>query len=125
MPFESTLPITNPVLVIQVENLTPGNSPWIRAGWVQAVSTTAIGNVRGQAQRVTFGMQEFSLVVPKFPYRLRFIPKNWVKAWRLKVWERELWLPTDPATSGDFDGVNDLNLIYRKLLDLEAKVDAL
>jgi hypothetical protein len=124
-PIEFTTAITNPVLVIQCENLTQTNKPWVRAGWVQAVSSTAIGNVRGQAQRVTFGLQEFSLVVPKFPYHLRFIPKDWVKAWHLKVWEREIWIPPNAANPGEWEGGVDLNLIYRKQLDLEAKIDAL
>jgi hypothetical protein len=122
-PIEFTATISSPVLVLQCENLMPDKT-WVRSGWVQAISTTAIGNVRGQAQRVTFGMQEFSLAVPQFPYRVRFIPKSWTKAWRLKIWERETWLP-DPNLVGDFNGAIDLNALYRKMLDVEGKIDAL
>jgi hypothetical protein len=123
-PVEFPLLISSPVLVVEVENLAIGNPVWIRSGWVQAVSDTAIGAVRGQPQRVTFGMQEFSLAVPQFPYRIKFMPKAWTKAWRLRVWEREVWLPP-PSLLDDFNGAIDLNAIYRKQLDLEAKIDAI
>jgi hypothetical protein len=123
-PIQFPILISNPVLVISVENLLP-NENWIRAGWVHTVSATDIGAVRGRSQRVIFGAEEFSMAVPRFPFSLRFIPKPWVKSWHIKVWERQILDPTGPGGSGEFDGVNDLNAIYRKLLDLEAKVDAL
>jgi hypothetical protein len=124
-PIQFPVLITNPVLVISIENLLLDHENWVRSGWAQAVSTTNIGAVRGRGERVFFGLQEFSFAVPHFPFSLRFIPKPWVKSWHIKVWERQILDPSGPGSTGEFDGVNDLNAIYRKLLDLEAKVDAL
>jgi hypothetical protein len=80
-----TANITAPTLVISVQNLVPGKSHWVRAGYLQAVSFTNIGEVRGKSQWVNFGPTELALEIPGYPYKLRFSPRHYITNWSLQV----------------------------------------
>jgi hypothetical protein len=114
--------ISVPTLAIDAKILVPGKDKWIRVGWVEPVVLAQVGAatkpVSGQPQRVVEGVHEFRLSAPDLPFQLRFMPREWITAWSIDVYERVIAPTTEPI------GL-DSNLIYQKLLDLEAKVDAL
>lgn len=89
-PARLTTLITVPKLVIQVRNLTPRGDEWERAGYLQAVSLTNIGEVYGESKLIIFGgKREIELKVPAYPYQLEFIPKHWVTNWELEFWTKD------------------------------------
>jgi hypothetical protein len=114
--------MTVPTLAIDAKILVPGKDKWIRVGWVEAVVTAQVGaatkDVSGQPWRVVEGLHEFQLPAPDLPFKLRFIPRDYITAWSIDVYERIIEPTTEPI------GL-DTNLLWGKLLDLEAKIDAL
>jgi hypothetical protein len=110
--------ITSPTIAIEATILGPNGTKWIRVGWVEAVSESPIGPVSGHPQRLNRGQQEFNLAIPATPYQLRFMPQQWVKNWTIKIYQRAIPPALEPVAL-------DANLIFQKLLDLEAKIDAL
>jgi hypothetical protein len=114
--------ISASTLAIDAKILVPGKEKWIRVGWVEPVVMAQVGAatkaVSGQPWRVVEGLHEFHLVTPDLPYQLRFIPRDYITAWSIDVYERIIEPTTEPI------GL-DANLIFGKLLDLEAKIDAL
>ena len=121
LPVLTTHFLTVPVIAIEAKILVEGKD-WVRVGWVEPVVVATIGNgtklISGQPERVTRGFHEFRLNPPELPYQLLFMPREWVTAWELNVYERNIIPVTEPIEL-------DSNLIYQKLLDLEAKIDAL
>lgn len=81
--------ITVPKLVIKIQNLTPGGTTWKRAGKIEAVSLTSIGEVRSQAQWVSFGTTELEFEPPAFPYQIRYSPKHWITRWELELYTKD------------------------------------
>ncbi len=77
--------LTVPKLVITLQNLVPGKSHWVRAGYVQAVNMTNIGEVRSKPQSVNFGPTEVEFEPPGYPYQLRFCPRHYVIRWELEI----------------------------------------
>jgi hypothetical protein len=114
--------ISVPTLGIDAKILVPGKDKWIRVGWVEAVVMAQVGAatkpVSGQPWRVVEGLHEFHLPTPQLPFKLRFIPRDYITAWSIDVYERIIAPTLEPI------GL-DTNLIWGKLLDLEAKIDAL
>jgi hypothetical protein len=114
--------MTVPILAIDAKILVPGKDKWVRVGWIEPVVVAQVGAatkpVSGQPLRVVEGLHEFHLISPDLPFQLRFMPREWITAWSVDVYERIIAPTTEPI------GL-DSNLIYQKLLDLEAKVDAL
>jgi hypothetical protein len=114
--------MTVPILAIDAKILVPGKDKWVRVGWIEPVVFAQVGSatkpVSGQPQAVIEGVHEFHLVAPDLPYQLRFIPREWMYVWSIDVYERIIEPTTEPI------GL-DANLIFGKLLDLEAKIDAL
>jgi hypothetical protein len=114
--------ISVPTLAIDAKILVPGKEKWIRVGWVEPVVMAQVGSgtktVSGQPLRVVEGLHEFHLVIPDLPFKLRFIPRDYITAWSIDVYERIVAPAIEPI------GL-DANLIFAKLLDLEAKIDAL
>jgi hypothetical protein len=100
----------------------PGKDKWIRVGWVEPVVMAQVGAatkpVSGQPLRVVEGLHEFHLITPDLPFKLRFVPRDYIAAWSVDVYERIIAPATEPI------GL-DTNLLWGKLLDLEAKIDAL
>lgn len=89
-PFVLPILLTVPTLVIEIQNLTPKGAKWVRAGYLQAVSQTSIGEVSGQPQRIAFGGKvEVKLEIPAYPYQLRFMPKDYITAWTLELWTKD------------------------------------
>jgi hypothetical protein len=111
-----------PTLAIDAKILVPGKDKWVRVGWVEAVVMAQAGSatkpVSGQPLRVVEGLHEFHLPTPDLPFQLRFIPRDYITAWSIEVYERIIAPAIEPI------GL-DANLIFGKLLDLEAKIDAL
>lgn len=107
-----------PVIVIKADILMARGADWIRVGWVQAVSGSAIGLINGEPKRVNKGRQEFQLEVPEYPYQLAFTPRSYIEAWSILVYEKILEPQAVPLSL-------DSNLVYQKLVDVEAKIDAL
>jgi hypothetical protein len=114
--------ISVPTLAIDAKILVPGKDKWIRVGWVEPVVMAQVGAatkpVSGQPLRVVEGLHEFHLFTPDLPFKLRFIPRDYITAWSVDVYERIVAPATEPI------GL-DTNLLWGKLLDLEAKIDAL
>lgn len=81
--------ITVPKLVLEIKNFVPNKSHWVRAGYVEAVSLSDIGEVSSKAQLVTFGRTEIELEPPAYPYRLRFKPRDYVIKWQLEVFTKD------------------------------------
>lgn len=89
-PFVLPILLTVPTLVIEIQNLTPKGSKWVRAGYLQAVSQTSIGEVSGQPQRIAFGRKvEVKLEIPAYPYQIRFMPRDYITAWTLELWTKD------------------------------------
>jgi hypothetical protein len=111
-----------PILAIDAQILVPGKEKWVRVGWVEPVTLAQVGAatrpISGQPLRVVEGFHEFELKPPDLPYQLRFIPRDYITAWSIDVYERIIAPATEPI---DLDSA----LIYQKLQDLEAKIDAL
>ncbi len=84
-----TAPLTVPKLVLKIANLAPGKSHWVRAGYIEAVSLTNIGETRGKSQWVNFGPTEIELEPPAYPYQLRFSPRHYVTKWAIEVYEKD------------------------------------
>lgn len=114
--------LTMPTLAIDAKILVPGKAHWVRLGWVEAVTIATVGTgtqlIAGQPVRVVEGFHEFEIPAPDLPYQLRFIPREWMTAWSIDVYERIIEPTTEPVNL-------DSALIYQKLQDLEAKIDAL
>jgi hypothetical protein len=114
--------ISVPTLAINAQILVPGKDKWVRVGWVEPVVLAQVGsgslNVSGKPIAVIEGVHEFHLSTPDLPYKLRFTPRDWMTAWSIDVYERIIAPATEPI---DLDSA----LIYQKLQDLEAKIDAL
>jgi hypothetical protein len=114
--------LTVPTLAIDAKILVPGKAHWVRVGWVEAVAVAQVGSgtqlVAGQPLRVVEGLHEFEIPTPDLPYQLRFIPREWMTSWSIEVYERIIEPTTEPVNL-------DSALIYQKLQDLEAKIDAL
>lgn len=81
--------ITVPKLVLKVQNLVPGKSHWIRAGYTEAVCWTSIGEVRSKAQSVKFGTTELEFEPPAYPYQIRFIPRDYITRWELELYVKD------------------------------------
>jgi hypothetical protein len=79
----------SPTIAIELEDLRLYSEKLVRAGYVQAVSTSNIGEVLGRSQLVIFGRTELSLDVPAYPYKIRFTPMKWVYFWRLTLFEKD------------------------------------
>jgi hypothetical protein len=109
---------TGPTIAIEADILVQNKPTWYQVGWVQALTGSSIGSIRGGTQRVKRGRHEFNLQIPSTPYQLVFLPKPWVMAWTLTVYQRVIPPALEPVAL-------DSNLIFQKLLDLEAKIDAL
>jgi hypothetical protein len=84
-----TAPLTVPKLVLKIQNLVPGKSHWVRAGYIEAVSLTNIGETRGKSQWVNFGPTEIEVEPPAYPYQLRFSPRHYVTKWAIEVYEKD------------------------------------
>ena len=111
-----------PTLAIDARILVPGKDKWVRVGWVEPVVMAQAGSatkpVSGQPTRVVKGFHEFHLATPDTPFQLRFIPRDYITDWAIDVYERIVAPAIEPI------GL-DASLIFQKLLDLEAKIDAL
>ena len=88
-PVLLTTLLTVPKLVTTIENNVPGKSHWRRAGYVQAVALTNIGQTAGRSQLVLFGQQELDLEIPAYPYQLRFEPCHYVIKYSLYLYEKD------------------------------------
>lgn len=114
--------ISVPTLAIDAKILVPGKAHWVRVGWVEAVTMANVGAgthlVAGQPIGVVEGLHEFEIPTPDLPYQLRFIPREWITEWSIEVYERIIEPTTEPVNL-------DSALLYQKLQDLEAKIDAL
>lgn len=114
--------MTVPILAIDAKILVPGKDKWVRVGWIEPVVIAQVGSatkpVSGQSQTVFEGVHEFQLSAPDLPYQLRFTPRDWMYVWSIDVYQRVIAPTTEPI------GL-DTNLLWGKLLDLEAKIDAL
>jgi hypothetical protein len=100
--------ITVPKLVLKVQNLLPGKSHWVRAGYVEAVSWTSIGEVRSKAQWVKFGTTELEFEPPAYPYQIRFIPRDYITKWELELYVKDRsgsdGTPTVPLSEAETTG---------------------
>ncbi len=84
-PVVLTELITVPKLVIELHNLVPNKGHWVRAGYLQAVCMTNIGEVRGRSLGVNFGTTELALEIPAYPYRVAFAPRHYITRWTLQL----------------------------------------
>lgn len=84
-----TAPLTVPKLVLKIQNLVPGKSHWVSAGYIEAVSWTNIGETRGKSQWVKFGPTEIEIEPPAYPYQIRFSPRHYVTNWAIEVYEKD------------------------------------
>jgi hypothetical protein len=111
-----------PTLAIDARILVPGKDKWVRVGWIEPVVMAQAGSatkpVSGQPHRLVRGFHEMHIMTPDLPFQLRVMPRDYITTWAIDVYERVIAPTTEPI------GL-DSNLIYQKLLDLEAKVDAL
>lgn len=114
--------LNSPTLAIEAKVLMPGKEDYVRLGWVDAVVTAQVGSgtklMGGEPHRVISGLHELHLPAPALPFRLRFTPRDYITAWSIEVYERVIAPATEPI---DLDAY----LIYQKLQQLEAKIDAL
>jgi hypothetical protein len=81
--------ITVPKLVVKVLNLVPHKGHWVRAGYIEAVNFTGIGEVRSKAQWLKFGQTEIEFEPPGYPYNVRFIPRDYVTRWELEIFTKD------------------------------------
>lgn len=88
-PVMLSIPLTVPKLVIDLDNLVPNKSHWIRAGAIRATIITNIGPVSGKTQYLNFGTTELTLDVPDYPYFLSFAPRDYITRWALTVYTRD------------------------------------
>jgi hypothetical protein len=113
--------IYNPILAIDAKILVDGKE-WIRVGWIEPVVLASVGSgtkmVSGQPHRVVKGLHEFQLVPPDLPYQIRVMPKHYVTAWSIDVYEKIVIPTAEPI------GL-DAYLLSQQIKDLEAKIDAL
>ena len=79
--------LTDPNVVLDFTLNVPNEPTWVRAGYVKAVSTTALGELSGKSQLVIFGRQELVLNVPQFPYKLQFKPSPYITAWKCDLYD--------------------------------------
>lgn len=94
--------LTDPNVVLDFTLNVPNKPTWIRAGYVKAVSTTALGELAGKSQLVIFGRQELVLNVPQYPYRLQFKPSSYITAWKCDLYDSipDFDYPTLSTNSG-------------------------
>lgn len=116
-PFLLNVRLGSPVVAISISCLDqePG---WVRAGWLRPHANSPIGRIFGKSELLLFrGTQQVYFQVPAYPYGVEFSPRPWVKDWRIQIWSRDLEDEGEPTPT--------IDLVYRKQLDMEAKIDAL
>jgi hypothetical protein len=118
-PINLGLRLESPVVAISCSCSAEDSDNWVRAGWVRPVaSSLGLGKVYGPSQLLLLrGIQQLHFQVPSYPFDLEFYPRPWVHPWTMKVWSRELEDVQEPTPT--------LDLIWRKLQDMEGKIDAL
>jgi hypothetical protein len=113
----------NPVLAFDAKILLERGKDWIRVGWVEPVVLASLGAsgtklVSGTPHRIVKGFHEVQLMPPDLPFQLKFMPKRYVLAWSIDVYEKIVIPTAEPI------GL-DAYLLSQQIKDLEAKIDAL
>ena len=80
----------NPTIAIEISDDRAYSQKWIRAGYVNAFSSSNIGIVHGAGKLVLFGRNELTLEVPAYPYQVRFRPLQWALAWTLSLYVKDI-----------------------------------
>ena len=88
----------NPTIAIEISDDRAYAEKWIRAGYVNAFSSSNIGIVHGAGKLVLFGRNELTLEVPAYPYQVRFRPLQWALAWTLKLYVKDIAGPSGVPT---------------------------
>ena len=80
----------NPTIAVEISDDRAYSQKWIRAGYINAFSSSNIGIIHGASKLVLFGRNEISLEVPAYPYQVRFRPLQWAIAWTLKLYVKDI-----------------------------------
>lgn len=80
----------NPTIAVEISDDRAYTQKWIRAGYINAFSSSNIGVVNGASKLVLFGRNEITLEVPGYPYQVRFRPLQWALAWTLSLYVKDI-----------------------------------